>query len=127
MQQREKTTSRIRGTTPQTVQAARELRRNMTPSEAHLWQALQGKQLHGMRFRSQHAVGPFILDFYCPAYKLVIEVDGASHDGQAEYDAIRTQQLNEFGYTVLRFRNEEVFDNLPSVLNRILEAAGLSA
>lgn len=76
----------------------------------------------GLKFRAQHPVGPFILDFYCPAYKLVIELDGGVHEKQAEYDEARTRHLNEYNYRVIRFRNEEVLEDLPSVLERILEA-----
>jgi very-short-patch-repair endonuclease len=95
----------------------------MTPAEQRLWQALQGRRLGGLRFRRQHPVGPFILDFYCPACRLVIEVDGGVHDGQVEYDEARTQQLAAHGYRVFRFRNEEVMTDLPAVLSRILHAA----
>jgi len=98
----------------------------MTPAEEKLWEALKGKKLGGLKFRAQHPVGPFILDFYCPARKLVIEMDGDVHEGdeQAEHDEARTNQLNAYGYRVIRFRNEEVLENLPAVLERILAAAG---
>ncbi len=122
----DRTTPRIRGTTPEIEAAARRLRRNLTPAEQKLWQALQRRQLAGLKFRAQHPVGPFILDFYCPAYKLVVELDGAMHEGQADQDAARTQQLENYGYRVIRFRNEEVFTDLPSVLDRILEAAQMA-
>jgi very-short-patch-repair endonuclease len=123
MSQRSKTTPRIRGTTPEIEAAARRLRRNMTPAERKLWEALKGKKLGGLKFRPQHPVGPFILDFYCPARKLVVELDGGVHEEQAGYDEARTDQLENYGYRVIRFRNEEVLENLPAVLERILEAA----
>lgn len=91
----------------------------MTPAEARLWSVLRNKQLAGLRFRCQHPVGSFILDFYCPAYKLVVEVDGEIHDHQIEYDAARSAQLAEYGYRVLRFRNEQVINDLPQVLAAI--------
>lgn len=118
----EKTTNRIRGTTPEIDAAARRLRNNLTPAEELLWQKLKGKQLEGLKFRCQHPVGMFIVDFFCPQSKLVIELDGAVHDQQIEYDTARTEQFKVYGYHVLHFRNEEVFNNLPSVLERILEA-----
>jgi very-short-patch-repair endonuclease len=122
-----KTTSRIRGTTPEIEAAARRLRRNMTPAEKKLWEALRGKQLGGLKFRAQHPVGPFILDFYCPACKLAVELDGGVHEDQTAHDEARTRQLNDYGYNVIRFRNEEVLGDLPSVLEQILAAArGLS-
>ena len=110
---------RIRGTTPEIEQAARRLRKNLTPAEAVLWQALRNKQLAGLRFRCQHPVGNFILDFYCPACKLVVEVDGKIHDRQIDYDDARSSKLAEYGYRVLRFSNERVIDDLPEVLAEI--------
>ena len=123
MNPKSKTTPRIRGTTPEIEAAARRLRRNMTPAEQKLWQALKGKKLAGLKFRAQHPVGLFVLDFYCPARKLVVELDGDVHGEQADYDEVRTQQLEAYGYRVIRFRNEQVLEDLPSVLERILEAA----
>ena len=119
----DKTTLRVRGTTPEIEAAARQLRQNMTPAEQRLWDALRNKQLDGLKFRTQHPVGPFILDFWCPARKLVVEVDGGIHDYQADADEARTHQLEAFGYNVLRFRNQEVMDDLPAVLERIRQMA----
>lgn len=115
-----KDSSRIRGTNQQTEQAARYLRHHLTPAEAKLWNALQKRQLAGLKFRCQHPVGRFIVDFYCPSCKLVIEVDGGVHTQQIAYDNARTEQLRSFGYHVLRFTNEEVLTNLQSVLARII-------
>ncbi|HEY9867286.1 MAG TPA: DUF559 domain-containing protein, partial [Candidatus Obscuribacterales bacterium] len=94
---------RIRGTHQEIEEAARRLRRELTPAESILWEALRGRQLDGLKFRCQHPVGKFILDFYCPSVKLVIEVDGGIHDQQQEYDQARTEKLEAFGYRVLRF------------------------
>ncbi|MEL6163736.1 MAG: endonuclease domain-containing protein [Cyanobacteria bacterium J06628_3] len=118
---------RIRGTTPEIEQAARKLRKNLTPAEARLWAALRNKQLEGLRFRTQHPVGNFILDFYCPSCKLVVEVDGEIHAYQTEYDDARTTKLTNFGYRVLRFTNEQVMNDLPSVLAEIKRVALLSS
>ncbi len=118
-----KTTDRIRGTTPEVATAARDLRAKLTLAEQVLWGALQRRQLHGLKFRCQHPVGPFVLDFYCPTCKLVIEVDGPIHELQTEQDEARTQHLAAYGYRVLRFRNGEVLNDLGSVLARIAEAA----
>ncbi len=114
---------RIRGTTPKIEQAARKLRKNLTPAEARLWEALRNKQLEGLRFRSQHPVGNFILDFYCSSCKLVVEVDGKIHASQSDYDDARTAKLAEYGYKVLRFKNEEVMNDLPKVLAEIRRVA----
>lgn len=119
----DKTTPRIRGTTPTASTAAKEPRRNQPPAERVLWDALRGRKLNGLRFRQQHAVGPFVLDFYCPSCKLAIEVDGGIHDEQVEQDEHRDRHLAAYGYRVLRFRNEEVLRDLPSVVDRIAVAA----
>ncbi len=113
---------RVRGVSFNVQKAARSLRDNMTPAEGLLWSALRNKQLLGLRFRRQHAVGNFILDFYCPACKLAIEVDGAVHDDRQTEDALRTQKLEQHGYQVLRFRNEEILNNLNQVLQIIILA-----
>jgi len=118
-----KDSPRIRGTTQQTEQAARHLRKHQTPAETRLWNALSRRQLAGLKFRRQHPVGQFIVDFYCPAYKLVIEVDGDIHTYQKAYDNARTEQLQSFGYRVLRFTNEEVLSDLQTVLARIMQVA----
>jgi very-short-patch-repair endonuclease len=114
---------RIRGTTPDIVAAARRLRQNLTPAEERLWQAIKNSQLNGLRFRCQHPVGSFILDFYCPQCRLVVEVDGEIHNHQVEYDTARTMQLNQFGYRVVRFSNQDVMTNLDGVLRQILAAS----
>src|SRR5581483_4126195 len=92
-------------------EAAKRLRRELTPAERRLWTALRNRRLGGFKFRVQHPAGPSVFDFYCPERRLVIEVDGPVHlePEQAERDAMRTRRLAGFGYRVLRFRNEEVF------------------
>src|SRR5947209_7485191 len=102
---RDKTTPRIRGTTPDVDGAARKLRRRLTPTEQTLWAALSGRKLDGLKFRCQHPVGWFVLDFYCPRCKLVVEVDGDIHDEPESvvHDELRTHQLVAYGYRVLRF------------------------
>ena len=84
--------------------------------------ALRGQQIRGLQFRRQDPVGPFILDFYCPKRKLGIELDGSVHDGQEVRDQARTEALATLKIRVIRFRNEEVFGSLSSVIHRI-EAA----
>ncbi len=111
--------SRIRGTTPEIEAAARRLRQNMTPAEQKLWAALQNRQMDGLKFRAQHPVGHFIVDFYCPVCRLMIEVDGLVHQTQTDYDIARTQQLEAYGYKVLRFTNHEIMHHLPDVLHTI--------
>jgi very-short-patch-repair endonuclease len=111
--------NRIRGISPKIQEAAKQLRKNLTPAESLLWQKLRSKQLDGLKFRCQHPVGSFILDFYCPALKLVIEIDGKSHQNQQEYDQARTDQLSYYGYHVVRFTNEEIFQDVDKVVEKI--------
>ena len=113
----------IRGTTPGVRANAQVLRRNPTPAEAMLWEAIRARQLAGLRFRRQHPVGRFILDFYCPSCKLVVEVDGGVHDFQADQDAFRDEHVAQYGYHVVRIRNKEILTDLPAVLDRILTEA----
>jgi len=102
-------------------QRARELRQEMTRAEKLLWERLRNRQLAGLKFRRQHPLGPFIADFYCAECRLVIEIDGDMHDFQKEQDEQRTRQFEEFGYRVIRFRNEEVESNIELVLKKIFE------
>ncbi len=97
------------------------LRSHLTPAEAFLWRHLQRSQLAGRKFRRQHSITYFIVDFYCPSEKLIVELDGQYHQNPdvAEYDAYRTEKLNELGFKVIRFENKMVFDFLPSVLKEI--------
>ena len=99
---------------------AREFRKNPTLAEQTLWQYLKARKLAGLKFRRQHAVGPFIVDFYCHALQLVIEVDGEVHKQQQEYDEQREIWLREQGLRVLRFSNEEVLGNTEMVLEKIV-------
>ena len=103
------------------LELQRQNRKNPTPAEAILWQALRGGKLEGLRFLRQKAFGRYIVDFYCAEACLVTELDGGVHDtpDAREYDAERTMQLEARGVKVLRFRNEEVFGDLPRVLEMI--------
>ena len=103
------------------IERARELRRAMTPAEEALWRALRGKAL-GPRLRPQHVIRGWIVDFYCFAARLVIEVDGDVHDLQRAEDERRTEALQLEGLKVLRVRNEEVLTDMAGVVARIAEA-----
>jgi very-short-patch-repair endonuclease len=115
---------RMRGTTPELDEAALRLRRSMTPAEQVLWQALRNKQLCDIKFRRQHPLGRTILDFCAPSIRLVIEVDGEIHRYQQVEDAARTRNLEEYGYRVIRFTNEEVIGDLIGVLRKIESVIG---
>ncbi len=96
----------------------------MTPAEALLWRALRDRRLAEYKFRRQHPVGAYVLDFCCPAVRLAIEVDGGVHEDQHERDEARTQALMMDGYHMLRLRNVEVLGDLDAILDRILDTVG---
>ena len=100
---------------------AREFRKQSTTAEAVMWENLRNRRLSGLKFRRQHPLGLFIVDFYCAERHLVIELDGGIHVEQPEYDQLRTERLTEHGYRVIRFANKIVETNLEKVLNIILK------
>ncbi len=105
----------------ETISKARSLRKEMTPAERKLWNCLKHRQFHGLKFRRQHPIEIFIVDFYCHEKKLVIEVDGPVHKVKThkEYDISRTAELEKFELTVLRFTNDEIMDQISEVLVKI--------
>jgi len=115
-------------TAPKSIKLARTLRRNLTLPEVILWRLLRGKALDGLRFRRQHPLGPYVLDFYCPSARLCVEVDGrAAHDSpdQAEHDLRRDAWLAEQQIKVLRIPAADILDpaRLPDVLETIRSRA----
>ncbi len=98
-----------------------EFRDNPTPAEAALWDIVKNKQLNGFKFRRQHKIGQFVVDFYCHKAGLVIEVDGAVHREKRGEDRIRTEWLMTLGLQIVRFRNEEILENPVSVKEEILK------
>ena len=113
---KQRTSRRIRGVSRRIQERARELRRDMTPAERVLWGRLRNRQLEGLKFRRQHPLGRFIVDFCCAQHRLIVEVDGGVHRNQREYDEARTQVLQAHGYRVLRFSNEAVLGDVEAVL-----------
>lgn len=101
---------------------AKFLRKNQTDVERRLWYVLRNRQLSGYKFRRQHPFLPYVVDFVCLECKLVIEVDGGQHADTATQDKVRTIFLQDLGYRVLRFWNNEVIENLDGVLTVILAA-----
>jgi len=95
----------------------RRLRNALTDAERHLWQHLRGCQLGGCKFRRQHPFGDFILDFVCLARSVIVELDGGQHTEAADLE--RTRMLEKAGFVVLRFWNNEVFQNTDGVLESI--------
>ena len=111
------------GVIAETQARAAELRKNMTVAEKVLWHQLRNRKVNDLKFRRQHPVDIFILDFYCHERKLAIEVDGEIHnqEDQREWDENRTFELNEFGIQILRFRNDDVISHTERVVDSIKE------
>jgi len=99
----------------------KELRKSLTSAEATLWKSLQRKQLKGRKFRRQHSIENYIVDFYCSSENLIVELDGAVHldFAQQNYDEERTKKLEALGFTVIRFENKLIFERLDDVLDEI--------
>jgi very-short-patch-repair endonuclease len=104
-----------------TLRAAHILRRSMTKAEAVLWKKLRDRKLFNAKFRRQHPINIFIVDYYCHEYRLVIEVDGYIHNDEIalQYDLGRTEILNKFGLKVIRFTNDQILYSLDSVIEKI--------
>jgi very-short-patch-repair endonuclease len=99
----------------------KKLHNNATKSKVYLWNFLQKSQLNGVKFRRQHSIGPYIVDFYSYKFNLAIELDGEVHEDveMVKHDKIRDQSLARNSVKVLRFKNEELFENIDGVLQRI--------
>ncbi len=91
----------------------------MTPSERHLWSYLRANRFEGLQFRRQQVINGYIADFYCHSASLIIELDGDIHDSQQEYDEERQQALEMYDFRVIRFTNNQVMNDLPTVLAAI--------
>jgi very-short-patch-repair endonuclease len=116
------------GASPEIFSIARELRLNMTRAEKILWNHMRKDQLVRWHFRRQHPIATFVVDFYCHKAKLVVELDGGYHNSSAqrEYDGDRTQELEGFGLTVLRLRNEDVQFRIKNVIKSIRDHLEIS-
>ena len=99
----------------------RELRRNATLDECLLWNALKARQVKGLKFRRQQSIGPYVVDFYCPLERLIVEADGSSHDTESasEKSLLRANYLHQAGFRILRFQSWEIRNNLEGVLAEI--------
>jgi very-short-patch-repair endonuclease len=101
------------------VQWARDLRNDMTDAERILWSRVKNKQVSGYKFRSQHPIGRYILDFYCHEKLLAVEIDGDIHEIKKDYDNYRDEFLKSMGIRTLRFDNREVIQDVELVISRI--------
>ena len=107
------------GTSDETREQARSLRRTATPVEQRLWERLRNKNCGGFKFRRQVSMGRYIADFVCMAVKIIVEVDGPSHDGRSAHDLARTQWFEDRGYLTIRFTNANVASNVDGVFQAI--------
>jgi very-short-patch-repair endonuclease len=114
-----------RRTTPQGYENARLLRKEPTRAERKLWAYLRGNKINNVNFRRQHAIGNFVPDFCAIKEKLVIELDGSQHLEQEKYDEDRTAYLESQGYTVIRFWNNQVMNDIEGVISAICHALEL--
>ena len=110
------------GAKPEILEKAKELKKNETEAEKILWKHIRNRGLNGLKFRRQHPIDCFIADFYCHELRLVIEIDGGIHDlpENKKYDIGRTHELEKFGIKVIRFKNEEILNNIQKVKEKIL-------
>ena len=99
------------------------LRSHSTPAECVLWRLLKGSQIEGLKFRRQHSIGNYVLDFYCPSLQLAIELDGGIHQDMFVHqkDEDKERFVNDNGITIMRFSNEVVFNDIEYIKRRIIE------
>ncbi|RIK22424.1 MAG: methionine synthase, partial [Chloroflexi bacterium] len=103
------------------LELVRDFRKNPTDAEKMVWECLRARRLNGFKFRRQHPIGRYIVDFYCHTAQLIVEIDGDIHDipDQMEYDQIREEELRALDLTIIRFRNERIMNDLMQVLEEI--------
>ncbi|MGE0200547.1 MAG: endonuclease domain-containing protein [Candidatus Melainabacteria bacterium] len=106
------------------AEIARMLRQSQTEAEKALWRMLRGRQLNGKKFYRQRPIDRFVVDFYCPAAMLIVELDGSIHDREdvAGYDEVRQSFLEAKGFKVIRIQNDQVFNNPSSVKEQVMRA-----
>jgi len=110
------------GASRRTFSNARDLRNNLTEAESILWKKLRNKRLNGFKFRRQHPIAGFIADFYCHESKLIIEIDGNIHDSSynRERDEGRTFELEALGIRVIRFKNQDILNDVDRIISEII-------
>jgi very-short-patch-repair endonuclease len=116
----------LKRVTNQTRRRAIDLRRNATQPEQKLWSILCRRKLGGLKFRRQHPIEPYVVDYYCASAGLIVELDGESHEGRQRYDAERELHLRSLGLKIVRVLNDDVLDNPDGVAELILREATTS-
>ncbi|MDO8587457.1 MAG: DUF559 domain-containing protein [Armatimonadota bacterium] len=103
------------------TEVARRLRRDQTTAEAVLWRYLRDRQMHGRKWRRQEPIDQYVVDFICPELRLIIELDGEAHADRQQQDEARQAYLESRGFRVVRFLNDDVFQNLVGVMETLCE------
>ncbi len=106
---------------PEKKELARNLRKEMTPAEEKIWHLIRNGQVNGRKFRRQQVIDGFVVDFFCSELKLIIEIDGDIHAFKKEYDSAREEHLRTQGFAVVRFTNNQIFEELETVKNALHE------
>jgi very-short-patch-repair endonuclease len=106
---------------PRMKQIARKLRKDMTLAEILLWKEIKGKKVLGYDFHKQKPIDEYVVDSYCPRLKLVLEIDGDSHEGKEESDKIRQEKLESKGLTILRYWDSDVKNNVDGIVEQLRE------
>lgn len=106
----------------------RKLRKNATPFEKLFWYQVRNRQFNNLKFRRQHTIGNYIVDFYCAELKLIIEVDGDSHSRFQTiiYDTVRSEYFVSLGYTIIRYQNRDIRNNIQGVLYNLTNQLGIN-
>ena len=105
-----------------TWEFAKHLRKSQAPAEKLVWEGVRNRRCGGYKFRRQVRINCYVVDFLCVSKKVIIEIDGLSHEGREEYDVARTQHLERLGYHVIRFSNDDVYENVNGVIEAIFES-----
>jgi very-short-patch-repair endonuclease len=116
----------LKRVTNETRRRAAQLRQNATAPEQRLWSKLCRRQLGGLKFRRQHPIEPYVVDYYCASANFVIELDGESHEGRQLYDTRREEHLKTLGLKIFHVTNDDVIHNLEGVAEAILREVDVS-
>ena len=100
---------------------AKHLRKNQAPAEQLVWEGVRNRRCGGYKFRRQVRIDQYVVDFLCVAKKVIVEIDGVSHEGREDYDAQRTKHLEMRGYHVIRFTNDDVYEDVDAVIEAIYQ------
>ena len=113
--------SKNRRSSPKIRAISKHFRMNQSYAERRLWKVLRNRQIHKLKWRRQHPIGNYIVDFYCAQHHLVLEVDGDAHAYRKSYDDERTNWLTQKGYHILRFANRDVVNNIDAVVDQVID------